>query len=204
VTAATKKLFDVRMSLVPYLYAAFNEYRLNGTPPNRALVLDWPDDPNVATIDDQFMCGPSIMVAPMFKGQTERTVYLPKGTWYDFWTNEKYDGGQKIQIRKPPEIGPVFVKGDTLLPLAAPTEHFDDNICYEIAVKVYGDHPAATSLFEDDGVSNDFQLGKQNRIDLLWVDGKGTVTTTGNYAGPKRYQVVGWSRVEATSTTSHD
>jgi alpha-D-xyloside xylohydrolase len=204
VTAATKKLFDVRMSLVPYLYSAFNEYRLNGTPPNRALVMDWPDDPSVATIDDQFMCGPSIMVAPLFIGQTHRTVYLPKGTWYDFWTGEKYEGGKKIDISKPPEIGPVFVKGDTLLPLAAPTEHFDDNICYEITVKVYGDHPAATSLFEDDGVSNDFQQGKQNRIDLTWADGKGTAVRTGAYAGPPRYRIAGWTNVGAKATTSHD
>jgi alpha-D-xyloside xylohydrolase len=204
VTAATKKLFDVRMSLVPYLYAAFNEYRLNGTPPNRALVLDWPKDPNVATIDDQFMCGPSILVAPMFKGQNERSVYLPKGTWYDFWTDEKYEGGQKIQIRKPPEIAPVFVKGDTLLPLAAPTEHFDEKICYDITVKIYGDHPTATSLYEDDGVSNDFQQGKQNRIELTWRDGEGTVASTGAYTGPKRYNIAAWTKAGAKATTSHD
>ena len=204
VTAATKKLFDVRMSLVPYLYAAFNEYRLHGTPPNSALVMDWPDDPNVATIDDQFMCGPSIMVAPLFTGQTQRTVYLPEGTWYDFWTGEKYQGGRKIDIAKPPEIGPVFVKGDTLLPLAAPTERFADDTCYEITVKVYGDHPAATALFEDDGVSNDFEHGKQNRIDLSWADGKGSEAKTGVYAGPTRYRIADWVKVGSKSTTLHD
>jgi alpha-D-xyloside xylohydrolase len=204
VTAAVKKLFDVRMSLVPYLYAAFNEYRLHGTPPNRALVMDWPDDPNVATIDDQFMCGPSIMVAPMFTGQTKRTVYLPKGSWYDFWTGEKYEGGKKIDIGKPPEIGPVFVRGDTLLPLAAPTERFAPDTCYEITVRVYGDHPAATALFEDDGVSNDFQQGKQNRIDLTWADGKGTIAKTGAYAGSARYRIAGWNKVGSSATASHD
>lgn len=204
VTAATKKLFDLRMSLVPYLYGAFNEYHLHGTPPNRALVMDYPDDPKVATIDDQFMCGPSIMVAPLFTGQTHRSVYLPKGTWYDFWTNEKYNGGQTIDISKPPQIGPVFVKGDTLLPLAAATEHFDENICYDITVKVYGDHPAATSLFEDDGVSNDFEQGRQNRIDLSWADGKGSASTTGAYAGPKRYKINEWVKAGSPVSTSHD
>jgi alpha-D-xyloside xylohydrolase len=195
VTAAVKKLFEVRMSLVPYLYSAFNEYHLHGTPPNRALVMDWPEDPNVAAIDDQFMCGPSIMVAPMFTGQTHRSVYLPKGTWYDFWTGEKYEGGRRIDIGKPAEIGPVFVKGDTLLPLAAPTERFADNTCYDITVRVYGDHPSAAALFEDDGVSNDFQQGKQNRIDLTWAEGKGSEVRTGSYAGPARYRIVGWDRV---------
>jgi alpha-D-xyloside xylohydrolase len=204
VTAAAKKLFDVRMSLVPYLYSAFNEYHLHGTPPNRALVMDWPDDPNAATIDDQFMCGPSIMVAPLFTGQTHRSVYLPRGTWYDFWTNEKYTGGKTIDIAKPPEIGPVFVKGDTLLPLAAPTERFDDHARYEITVRVYGNHPAATSLFEDDGVTNDFQNGKQNHIDLTWADGKGSQTTTGTYTGSSRYRIAGWVKVGEKLTTSRD
>jgi alpha-D-xyloside xylohydrolase len=197
-------LFDVRMSLVPYLYSAFNEYRLHGTPPNRAMVLDWPDDPNTAAIDDQFMCGPSILVAPLFIGQKSRAVYLPKGDWYDFWTGEKFEGGRKIEIAKPAEIGPVFVKGGTLLPLAAPTQHFAVDTCYEITVKVYGDHPAATSLFEDDGVSNDFLRGKQNRIDLTWADGKGGEARAGNYVGPARYKVMRWIKAGAAPATSHD
>jgi alpha-D-xyloside xylohydrolase len=96
------------------------------------------------------------------------------------------------------------VKGDTLLPLAAPTEHFDDKICYDITVKIYGDHPAATRLFEDDGVSNDFQQGKQNRIELTWRDGKGTTTSTGAYTGPKRYNIAAWTKAGAKATTSHD
>jgi len=92
------------------------------------------------------------------------------------------------------------VKGDTLLPLAAPTEHFADDTCYEITVKVYGDHPAAVSLFEDDGVSNDFQQGKQNRIELTWADGKGSDARTGGYTGPKRYRIVGWAKVGSKAT----
>ncbi|MDE3066702.1 MAG: hypothetical protein KGJ60_04035 [Verrucomicrobiota bacterium] len=57
------------MRLVPYLYSAFNTYHRHGTPPIRALVLDWPHDPRVREIDDQFMFGPSLMVAPMFTGE---------------------------------------------------------------------------------------------------------------------------------------
>ncbi len=195
VTAAVRKLFDLRMSLVPYLYAAFNEYHLHGTPVNRALVLDWPDDPNVATIDDQFMCGPSIMVAPLFSGETSRWVYLPKGAWYDFWTGEKFEGGTKINVTKPAEIAPVFVKGDTLLPLAKPIEHFRADTCYEITVRVYGDSPAATRLFEDDGVTNDFLTGHQNQLELSWKGGKGLATSSGSYTGQSRYKIVGWTPI---------
>ena len=195
VTAAVRKLFGLRMSLVPYLYAAFNEYHLHGKPVNRALVLDWPEDPNVATLDDQFMCGPSIMVAPLFSGETSRTVYLPKGTWYDFWTGEKFEGGKTINVSKPTEIGPIFVKGDTLLPLAKPTEHFQADACYEITVQVYGDAPTSTRLFEDDGVTNDFLKGTQNQIELSWKAGKGNATSSGSYTGQSRYKIVGWKAI---------
>src|SRR6202012_687474 len=85
VTAGIRKLLQLRMSFVPYLYSAFNEYHTTGKPPIRALVLDWPHDKNVRQIDDEFMFGDSVLVAPMFAGDTNRSVYLPAGDWYDFW-----------------------------------------------------------------------------------------------------------------------
>jgi len=123
VEEGVRKLLELRMSFVPYLYAAFNEYHLKGMPPIRALVLDWPDDPAVREIDDQYMFGASVMVAPMFLGQKTRSVYLPAGDWYDFWTHQRHAGGQKIEVACPPEQIPLFVKSGSLLPLAKPLEN---------------------------------------------------------------------------------
>ena len=116
VTDGIRKLLQLRMSFVPYLYSAFNEYHLKGIPPIRALVLDWPDDPAVLEIDDQYMFGSSVMVAPMFLGQKSRSVYLPAGDWYDFWTHQKYAGGQTIEATNNQEQIPLYVKSGTLLP----------------------------------------------------------------------------------------
>ncbi|MCL5096789.1 MAG: glycoside hydrolase, partial [Candidatus Omnitrophica bacterium] len=123
VTDVIRGLFNLRMSLIPYLYSAFNEYHLTGVPPIRALVPDWPNDPQTYRLDDQFMFGPTLMVAPLFAGQTRRSVYLPAGDWYDFWTHEKFAGGRRLTISAASDQIPIFVKADSLVPLAKPIEY---------------------------------------------------------------------------------
>ena len=191
-----RRLFGLRMSLIPYLYSAFNEYRLAGTPPIRALVLDYPDDARVAGIDDQFMFGASLMVAPLLSDQVGREVYLPAGDWYDFWTHQKYTGARAIYVLKPLDQIPVFVKAGSLLPIARPVEHVTPDTCFDLTVAEFGNNPATFTLFEDDGITNDYAQGKQNQIELNWDGKRGTVHKSGDYAGPPRYSVSGWTSVE--------
>lgn len=190
--AVCRRLFQLRMSLLPYLYSAYADYHDQGVPPTRALVMDYPDDPAVRGIDDQYMFGPSLMVAPLFTGQKKRSVYLPKGDWYDFWTHEKHVGGRKIEVQKSVEQIPVFVKGDTLLPLAAPVEHVTPATQFEITVHVFGKNPRPFVLCEDDGISFDFEKGRQNRIRLQWNGSSGETSTAGGYTGPSRYKILKW------------
>lgn len=192
--AAVRSLFQLRMRLLPYLYSAFNLSRLQGTPPVRALVLDWPEDAACRAIDDQFLVGPSLLAAPLFAGQAQRSVYLPAGVWRDFWSNATYHGGQKIEASQPLDRIPLFVKEDTLLPLAEPVEHVAADTCFHLTVRVYGDHPVPFTLYADDGRTLDYAAGRQNRIHLSWQDREGHLTTEGDYRGPDRYQVIGWER----------
>lgn len=194
VTDGIRKLLQLRMSFVPYLYSAFNEYRLKGIPPIRALVLDWPGDPAVREIDDQYMFGSAVMVAPLFAGQKNRSVYLPAGDWYDFWTHQKYTGGRTVEATNMLEQIPLFVRGGNLLPLAKPVEHIRSDTVFELTVCGFGSPTVDFTLYEDDGVSNAFATGKQNQIRLRW-DGSGhSVERTGKYDGPPRFQVVDWQR----------
>ncbi|MCE5269020.1 MAG: DUF5110 domain-containing protein [Planctomycetaceae bacterium] len=190
--AVSRKLLELRMRLLPYLYAAFADYRSTGVPPTRALVVDFPQDPNVRAIDDQYLFGPSLMVAPLWTGEKKRTVYLPQGDWYDFWTHEKLSGGRKIEVTKPLDEIPVFVRGNTLLPLAEPVEFVSAQTQFRVTVGVFGAKPRKFVLFDDDGVSLDFEKGVQSRLELSWADGRGTMSTTGGYRGPSRYKIVGW------------
>ena len=189
-----RTLLQMRMRLLPYLYAAYADYHFTGLPPARALVMDYPSDQATWTVDDQYMLGRSLMVAPLLAGQTKRGLYLPQGDWYDFWTHEKYAGGRKIEITKPVEQIPVFVRGDTLLPLAEPVECVKPDTQFEVRVGVYGSKPQKFVLYEDDGVTFDFDKGQQNRITLSWDGKSGAVEKTGDYHGPSRYKIIDWTQ----------
>ena len=192
VTAGIRKLLELRMRFVPYLYSAFNEYRLSGTPPVRALILDWPLDAKARDIDDQFLFGPSVLVAPMFAGQAKRDVYLPEGEWYDFWTRQKHAGPKTIVATNDQQQIPLFVKGGSLLPLAEPVEWIGTDTCFKITVQSFGSNPADFVLYEDDGVSNAFEAGQQTQLRLHWDEKTPIVERTGNFSKPARYQIVKW------------
>ena len=189
-----RKLLRLRMSFIPYLYSAFNKYHATGKPPIRALVLDWPKDPKVSLLDDQFMFGDSVLVAPMFAGESNRTVYLPAGDWFDFWTHERISGGKFITATNGVGQIPLFVKGGTLLPLAEPIEFVKPDTCFEITVYMVGDKPADFPLCEDDGLTTAFAKGEQNQIVLHASGDDYSIRRTGNYHGLERYKVGGWKR----------
>ena len=87
------------MQLIPYLRAAFARYESDGTPPFRALALDWPDVPEFAKTDDAWMVGDRLLVAPLFAGEAGgRKLALPPGQWFDFWTGKSTSGGTSIEI----------------------------------------------------------------------------------------------------------
>lgn len=193
--AVCRRLLELRMRLLPYLYAAFADYRDSGAPPLRALVMDYPQDATTWGIDDEYLFGPSLLVAPLFAGQTHRQVYLPEGEWYDFWTHEKFAGGRTLEVGKAVDQIPVFVKGGTLLPLAEPVEYVTPTTEFALTVHAFGAQPASFNLYEDDGETFDFEKGKQNRIELRWDGQAGHVTKGGDYQGPSRYKIVRWSKV---------
>ena len=190
-----RNLLDLRMSLVPYLYSAFAEYHFKGIPPFRALVMDEPGDKNTFTISDEYLIGDNLLAAPLMAGQTQRSIYLPLGTWYDFNTNQKFRGGMTYTIQPALDQIPVFVKAGTILPLAKPLEHLSANSTFDITCYVYGDQPARASLFEDDGYTFDYEKGRYNTVDLSWKDHKGSVTRKGDYKGTL-YNITGWKLVQ--------
>jgi alpha-D-xyloside xylohydrolase len=186
-TKVVRTLFELRMRLIPYLYAAFNEYRLRGIPPIRPLVMDWPDDVATHTIDDQFMFGPAILVAPVQPGRRRRRVYLPAGHWYDFATHQRMDGGRWITVDAPVERIPMFVKSGSIIPLAEPVPFITAETCFELTVYAFGTPRESITLYEDDGTSLDYQKGRQNTLEITWRNGTGSVARGGNYSGPPRY-----------------
>jgi len=186
--SAAKKLIELRMSLLPYLYSAFADYHFTGKPPFRALVLDYPNDRNVWHIDDEYMMGENILCAPFIDSAFTREVYFPEGVWYDFNTNKKYEGAHKYTINMQLNEIPMFVKANTILPLAKPVEYITPSITFEISCKIFGNAAAQAKLFEDNNFNFDFEKGKYNWLDISCKGNKITITRRGNYS-KKMYEI---------------
>jgi alpha-D-xyloside xylohydrolase len=185
-----RKLLNFRMSLIPYLYNAFADYHFKGIPPFRALVMDYPQDKNTFNLSDEYMIGNDILAAPLTEKMDERKVYLPEGVWYDYNTNQKYEGGKYYTIKPSLTQLPIFIKAGTILPLAKPVEFVAPDTKFEITCYVYGNATRA-NLFEDDGLTFNYENGAYNTINLLWNKNKGEVKRIGKFKST-RYIIKNW------------
>jgi len=147
----------------------------------RALWMDFPGDPKVATLGDEYMFGPDFLVAPVTRqGQTRKRVYLPAGTdWYDYWTNARVAGGQTITVDAPIERIPVFVRAGSILPLGkvVPSTATPQGID---RIKVYPGRDADFYLYDDDGVSYAYERGGGRLTHLHWDDAAHRLSSTGS------------------------
>jgi alpha-glucosidase len=159
----------LRYQLLPFLYTTLEEAHRTGVPLFRPLMLNYQDDENTYNLDDEFMIGDDLLVAPIVKADvTARLVYLPKGTWYDYWTNKKYSGGTMIRVEAPLETAPMFVRGGAIIPLAPQMNYVGEKPSDPITFLVYPDDngSASTTLYEDDGLSPAYQQGAFRRTSV--------------------------------------
>lgn len=152
-----KELLNIRTSLIPYLYSAYYRYHKEGIPPVRALICDFCDD-FTKNCDDEYLFGDNMIVAPILYPETKRTVTLPEGKWYDFYTGEEKSGTFVYES----ENMPVFVKDGTLLPLAKPVQYTDENTVYEVTLKSYGNTENAQITLVDSVDDKKYELYKVN------------------------------------------
>jgi len=172
----------LRYRLIPYLYSSAKATYDTGAPFMRALWMDFPNDPNVADIGTQYMFGPAFLLAPVTQqGQTEKDVYLPAGAdWYNYWTNEKLTGGQWVKVAAPINQIPVFVRAGSIVPVGSDIQSTATKQTIT-ALKVYPGKDGDFTLYDDDGVSYDYEKGKGTVTTTLhWNDATQTLTATGN------------------------
>lgn len=134
-----RSIIEWRMRLVPYLRGAFADYELNGTPPFRALIMDDPEDESLLVVDDEYMMGDRILVAPLFAGEDARKVVLPKGAWHDFWSGQAFQGGRTYTVPGSQENIPVFVKAGSILPLGGVGLTTGEQAGRQLTVLLFGD-----------------------------------------------------------------
>ena len=169
-----RKYLELRYRMLPYLYSAVRECATTGMPIMQALWLHFPDDPRSVECQDQFMWGKSVLVAPVLeKGATVRRVYLPPGTWYDFWTDDGIQGGREISRAVDLETLPLYVRAGSILPLGPVKQFVDEKVDGPLSVSIYPGADSSFLLYEDDGRSFDYRKGDWMGIAMTWHDTPG-------------------------------
>ena len=178
-----EKYLKLRYQLMPYIYSLEYSVYQTGAPSMRALFMDFPNDPHVADLRDEYMFGPAFLVAPVTEqGATSRTVYLPAGTaWYNYWTNERFDGGQAITVNAPIDTLPLFVRAGSIIPIGEPVESTDQT--QRLAkLRVYSGSNGDFTLYQDDGRTYAYEKGGFQITQLHWNDRTGELTHQGSPA----------------------
>jgi len=182
---------------MPYLYslagaAHFQDYTLL-----RGLPMDFPADPTVRDLSDQWLLGPALMPCPVYEYQARsRSVYFPEGGWYDFYSGQYIAGGQKLTVKAPYERIPLYVRAGSIVPVGPAMEWSDEKPADDLLLLVYAGADASFTLYEDDGLSYGYEKGEYSSIPLVWDNTARTLTIgprTGSYPGmiqSRRFRVV--------------
>lgn len=172
-----RKYLELRYRMLPYLYSTVHECATTGMPVMRGLWLHYPDDPVAVLRADEYLWGRHILVAPVVeKGATTRSVYLPRGYWYDFWTNDGVEGSREINRAVDLETMPLFVAAGTILPFGPVKQYTSEETVQPLSISIYPGDDGSFLLYEDDGRSFDYRRGEWMGTRLSWNDDRRTLT----------------------------
>jgi len=218
---AIEKTINLRYALLPYIYSTSWEVTDKQSSFMRALVMDFANDKKVLDINDQFMFGKSILVAPIVNAQytpekivksnekegwnrdgndgksrnadvgftqlKTTNVYLPAGAvWYDFWTNDKLDGGQELTKETTIETIPLYIKAGSILPIGPKVQFATEKKWDDLEIRVYPGANGEFTLYEDEGDNYNYEKGAYSTVTFIWNDAKKTLTINdrkGSYSG---------------------
>ncbi|HVQ42639.1 MAG TPA: TIM-barrel domain-containing protein [Vicinamibacterales bacterium] len=164
-----RQYLELRSRLMPYLYTAVREMHDTGLPIIRALWLHHPDDPGAVGRGDEYLWGRDMLVAPVVeKGATTRSLYLPRGTWFDFWNDQRVEGGREIDRAVDLATTPLYVRAGAVLPMGPVRQYTSEPTTVPATLVVYPGADGSSSLYEDDGKSLDYRNGAFMRIVMRW------------------------------------
>ncbi|MEM1121313.1 MAG: glycoside hydrolase family 31 protein [Bacteroidota bacterium] len=151
-TPAARAAIELRYQLLPYVYTTFWQHVQNGTPVIRSLAFYDQQDTNTYDKEVEFMFGDQILVAPVTAPSVKKVdVYLPKGTWFDFFSGKKYDGGTTVKYKVKQTTFPMFIKAGGVLPFYPVMQYTGEKKVEELTLKVFAGSAAQNELYEDAG-----------------------------------------------------
>lgn len=195
---AQKKAIELRYRLMPYIYSLAGDVVQRSGTIMRPLVMDFAADRKALSLNDQYMFGKSLLVKPVTdplytyldknkkghaiypeisKAAAPVNVYLPTGSkWYDFWSNELLEGGNDVLFIAPIHRMPVYVKAGSILPFGPDVQYTTEKPWDSLEIRVYPGSDGEFILYEDDGVTYDYEKGKFTEIPFSWDDATHTLT----------------------------
>lgn len=186
---AIEKFIHLRYRLLPYIYSTSWEVTHNRSSMIRPLVIDFADDKKVLDINDQYLFGKSLLVAPVTqsmytKGEHEdyavtgsRELYLPAGAeWIDFWTGEPNVGGQTIRKESPIDIMPLYVRSGSILPIGPEVQYAEEKPWDSLEIRIYPGADGTFTLYEDEKDNYNYEQGLFSTITFSWDDSRNRLT----------------------------
>lgn len=184
---AIEKYINLRYSLLPYLYSTAWNVTNNAGSIMRPLFFDFVNDKAVLGINDEYLFGKSILVAPVVnpmyvssqdgKGAEDysqaksRKVYFPAGSqWFDFWTGEKLDGGQSLDKTAPIDILPLYIKAGSVIPFGPKVQYATEKKWDNLEIRIYPGADGEFVLYEDENDNYNYEKGAYSTISFRWND----------------------------------
>ncbi len=177
-----KQYDELHYQLLPYTYTLAWEARQTGMPLIRALWLHYPDDPIARGMGSEYLWGRDMLIAPVFKkGATTWNVYLPKGLWYDWWdggsaTASGSGGSSPIAgsttVHRAVDLStmPIYVRAGAIIPFDPIRQYTAEPVSEPTTLRIYPGADGDFTLYEDDGISQDYLQGKASWIHMIWKD----------------------------------
>jgi alpha-D-xyloside xylohydrolase len=193
--------------LMPYIYSLAWKTTNEGYTIMRHLVFDYQKDTKVYGIADQFMYGPALLVNPVITtGATSRSVYLPAGTWYEFWTGATATGGTTVTADAPLSKISLYVKAGSIIPMGPNIQYATESID-PLEIRVYKGANGSFTLYEDEGDSYNYETGKYSTITFTWDDAGKKLSIgdrNGSYTGMPASRTFNVVFVDSTHGTGAD
>lgn len=174
---AQEKCIHLRYGLLPYIYATSWDVTRNAGSMMRALFMDFGQDKKVLDINNEYMFGRSLLVAPVTDTLKVQETYLPSGTkWFDFWTGSQLAGGQTLSREVPIDIIPLYVKAGSILPIGPKVQYAEEKKWDDLEIRVYPGQDTTFVLYEDENDNYNYEKGVYSTIEFSWNERKQELT----------------------------
>ncbi len=167
-----RTMLDLRYRLIPYIYSESYQVTKNGSTIMRPLVMDFRNDSKAFNQPYEYMFGKAFLVAPVTEPDiTEWNVYLPQAaSWYDFWSGQKYEGGQLINAQAPLNKIPLFVRAGSIVPMGKKIQYTGQLPADTVEIRIYKGTNGRFELYEDENDNYNYEKGVFSTIAFRWND----------------------------------